>query len=489
MRKLWVLLLFITLAVYGYGQKLNALLSYNTYCTDQLEPYIEFTFLIDGQSVKYVANENGKYQAGVKIDISLERKDTVVKKLDFLLLSDEFADSVRSEKPDFADKQNILIPNGEYFIRFSVKDTNSDAQPFVYLDHAVIAFPPERVSMADVTLLNKLMPQEDDNNVFNKYGFCMIPLFHNYVPEEIMALPIYTEIYNTEKILGYDNSFIVRSYIEHTSDRRLASPQLISEKMLKTAPVSIFLNQFNVYNLPSGNYNLVLEVMDKDSNNLLTAKTFFQRSNPRMKLNIETYNNTDVDNTFVSKITDLKTMQDYIGSLYPIANAVEQEFFVTRMKTIPLDKLQRFFYSFWLTRNPSDPEGEWEKYKAKVDYVQQAYGSKQVKGFRTDRGRVYLQYGPPNQITEAPYDPQSYPYEIWHYYNMGEQNNIRFVFYNPDLISNDYELLHSDALGEPKDMSWQLKLTKRLNIQYDPDIKKPDSYWGGSLDEDWLYGR
>ena len=171
MRKLWVLLLFITLAVYGYGQKLNALLSYNTYCTDQLEPYIEFTFLIDGQSVKYVTNENGKYQAGVKIDISLERKDTIVKKLDFLLLSDEFEDSVRTEKPDFADKQNILIPNGEYFIRFVVKDTNSDVKPFLYLDHVVIDFPTERVSMSDMVLLNKLMPQEDDNNVFNKYGF------------------------------------------------------------------------------------------------------------------------------------------------------------------------------------------------------------------------------------------------------------------------------------------------------------------------------
>ena len=326
-------------------------------------------------------------------------------------------------------------------------------------------------------------------NIFNKYGFCMIPLFHNYVPEEIMALPFYTEIYNTENILGYDNSFIVRSYIEHTADRRLASPQLISDKMMKTAPVSIFIHQFNVYNLPSGNYNLVLEVMDKDSNNLLTAKTFFQRSNPRMKLNIEAYNNTDIDNTFVSQITDLKTLQNYVGSLYPIANPVEQDFFVTRMKTVPLDKLQRFFYSFWLTRNPSDPEGEWEKYKAKVDYVQQAYGSKQVKGFRTDRGRVYLKYGPPNNITESPYDPQTYPYEIWHYYTMGDQNNVRFVFYNHDLISNDYELLHSDAIGEPKDNNWKMKLTERMNKSFNPDVKDPDSYWGGSIDEDWIFGR
>ena len=189
MRKLWVLFLFLTLAVYGYGQKLNALLSYNTYCTDKTEPYIEFTFLIDGQSVKYVPNENGKFQAGVKIDIRLEQKDSVVKELNFLLLSDEFEDSTKTEKPDFADKQNILVPNGEYFIRFSVKDTNSDDNPFVYLDHVAILFPTDRVSMSDVVLLNKLMPQEDDNNVFNKYGFCMIPLFHNYVPKRLWRYP------------------------------------------------------------------------------------------------------------------------------------------------------------------------------------------------------------------------------------------------------------------------------------------------------------
>lgn len=481
-----LILLFVSLG--GFCQQLNAVLSYNTYCTDKLEPYVEFTFLVDGQSVKYVPTENGKYQAGVKIDISFEQKDSVIKKLDFLLLSDEFDDSTTAEKPDFADIQNVLIPNGEYFLRFTIKDSNSSVKPFVYIDHVAPNFTDGQISTSNIALLNKLLPQEE-GNPFNKYGYCMIPLFHNFVPESMFSLPFFAEIYNTEKTLGYNESFVVRTYIENASDHRLASPQLIAEKSFKTAPVNIFIHQFNVYNLPSGNYNVVMEILNQDSTTLLTNKSFFQRSNPQMKLNIENYNNINIENTFVAKINDLKVLQNYVGSLYPIANTVEQDFFVTRMKTIPLDKLQRFFYSFWLTRNASDPEGEWKKYQAKIDFVQEKYGSKQVKGFRTDRGRVYLQYGPPNNITEAPYDPNMYPYEIWHYYNMGEQNDIRFVFYDPDLVSNDYILIHSNAIGEPKDSQWKLKLSMEHRPINNFNTTTPDSHWGGNVNEDWLFGR
>ena len=86
-----------------------------------------------------------------------------------------------------------------------------------------------------------------------------------------------------------------------------------------------------------------------------------------------------------------------------------------------------------------------------VDIVQERFGSVQVKGYRTDRGRVYLQYGQPNDILEIPSDPVTLPYEIWHYYYLDNQSNVKFVFYDPALVGNDYELLHSNKYGEPHD--------------------------------------
>ena len=80
-------------------------------------------------------------------------------------------------------------------------------------------------------------------------------------------------------------------------------------------------------------------------------------------------------------------------------------------------------------------------------------------GFETDRGRVFLQYGPPNNIEGNTREPGAYPYEIWHYYKLtNNQSNVKFVFYNPDLITNDYQLIHSDARGEIYDARWKFKI-------------------------------
>jgi hypothetical protein len=96
-----------------------------------------------------------------------------------------------------------------------------------------------------------------------------------------------------------------------------------------------------------------------------------------------------------------------------------------------------------------------------------------------------LQYGPPNTITSQPHEPSTYPYEIWHYYQLHNQRNRRFVFYNRDLATNDYELLHSDAFGEPQDYQWQLKLNQRNFATNDPDLQRTEWGWGNRVDDYW----
>ncbi|GAB1402954.1 hypothetical protein MASR1M74_01320 [Lentimicrobium sp.] len=85
-------------------------------------------------------------------------------------------------------------------------------------------------------------------------------------------------------------------------------------------------------------------------------------------------------------------------------------------------------------------------------------------------GRVYLKYGSPNSITDMPFETGgmlgegSIPYQIWHYYELdnGRQRNKKFVFASSELLSKDYTLIHSDALGEIQNWGWQEQL-KRLH--------------------------
>lgn len=471
------------------AQKTNVMLDYKGYCTEDHQPYVEFQFVVDGRSVNYVANEEGKFGAEVDVRVEIALGDSLVKQVHFILTSEEFADTVRSRKPDFATTKNVPLPNGEYVLHFYVKDLhNEEAKQIEYIDNVTLYFPEDKVSSSEITLLRELRG-EDESGTFVKYGYAMTPLYFDYVPETMPVLPYMMEIYNTEKVLGKDESFLVRTYVELYESGLLGNAQQVRYMKKKTAPVVVLLNQMDVFKLYSGNYNAVVEILDLDSNVLVTAKSFFQRSNPAVALALEDYDDVKVESTFADRIKDTVLLQEYVASLYPISSTVERDFYNKRMKKIPYDRLKRFFYSFWLKRNAQDPEGEWLRYKAKVDYVNKVYGSKVVKGYRTDRGRIYLQYGPPSQIIEEPYDPQSYPYEVWQYYVLGSQTNVKFVFYTVDIVTNDYELLHSDAIGETHNPRWQMELTKRLNPTYDPDVTTPMEYWGGEINNNWRLNR
>lgn len=482
MKRLLLLLIFSLITTLISAQSLRVYLDHSSFATFQLEPYIEMNFIVDGQSVIYKPVDN-LYEAEVEIKVEIIQEEKIIEKVHFIL-TNSITDTLSELKNDFADIVNVKVPSGYCELYFTLKDLNSHMEAVTYIDNVEISFPDSIVSSSTVRLLQSLSVATDED-FYVKYGYAVPPLLYNYLPESINFMPYYMEVYNTDKILGEENLFIVKSRIEGVTNTWLKFPNLNSEREYKTSPLAIVTHQFNVTSLPSGNYNVIIQVTDTAGNELTSSTIFFQRSNPKIELDFSDYQNVDVGVSFVSRLTDIKELQENVACLYPIATPTEQDFFDRRMKVVPLDQLQRFFYNFWIKRNPNDPEGAWFEYKKKVDYVQRVYGNKTVKGYRTDRGRVYLQYGPPTSIKESPFSPTIYPYEIWQYYYLDGQSNVKFVFYNTDLVSNDYNLIHSDKTGEPKNPAWQRDIMKGRQPVIDFDEKKPSDFWGNDMDENW----
>lgn len=486
MRKLSLFIVAILLICTTSAQNMKAFISHKAYCTNKMQPYIEFTFIVGGNSVQYALNDNGKYQAAVEVRVDVEKGDTIVQTLHYILASDQFTDSVRTDKPDFADIQNLAVPNGDYYLNFYMKDRNSDSTELKYIDRIVLNFPEDKISSSRISLYED-MSAPISPGMYIKYGYYMPPLYYNFVPEKQYILPFALEVYNTKHVLGEGKELKAKCFIENVENKLVALPNSIISKKLKTDDVVLVIDQLNVFNLPSGNYNMVVELYDSQDSLLMVNKLFFQKSNPSIKFDIARYDDVVIDNSFVSNMTDRKVLESYVQSLYPISTNIEKEFFETRMKFISTEQLQRFFYSFWLARNANNPAAEWEKYNKMVSYVQERFGSKLVKGYKTDRGRVYLQYGQPNDIKEIPSDPVTVPYEIWHYYYLDDQSNVKFVFYDPSLVGNDYELLHSNKYGEPHDSNWKMRLVKNLQPQTDIYDPEPDNYFGGDINGNWKY--
>ncbi|HET6349479.1 MAG TPA: GWxTD domain-containing protein [Candidatus Krumholzibacteria bacterium] len=96
---------------------------------------------------------------------------------------------------------------------------------------------------------------------------------------------------------------------------------------------------------------------------------------------------------------------------------------------------------FWAKRDPDPSTTENEAlttYLERVQYVIKEY-SQFGPGWRSDRGRIYIRYGPPEQIDTAMDSRSQGEYEIWRYY----ARNLTFVFY--DMMGvGDYKLVEGE---------------------------------------------
>jgi GWxTD domain-containing protein len=82
------------------------------------------------------------------------------------------------------------------------------------------------------------------------------------------------------------------------------------------------------------------------------------------------------------------------------------------------DERYQFIESFWLRRDPSpdtiENETRDEHYR-RIAYSNERFASGNP-GWKTDRGRIYITLGPPDQIEAHPSgDDKSGPFEIWRY--------------------------------------------------------------------------
>jgi GWxTD domain-containing protein len=119
------------------------------------------------------------------------------------------------------------------------------------------------------------------------------------------------------------------------------------------------------------------------------------------------------------------------------------------------DEKESFIESFWELRNPSpgSPENEFkEEYYRRIAYANEHYASG-IPGWKTDRGRIYIMYGPADEIDSHPsggtYErPQeegggetaTFPFETWRYrYIDGIGTNIMLEFVDPSM-SGEYHL-------------------------------------------------
>ena len=445
--------------------------------------YLELHLTIKGQSVNQVAVQNGA-QALVMVQYLITKgSDTAFFDL-FKLNGPLIAEGQTPQ--DFIDIQRIALKDGKYNLMLTLRDLNNDdAIPVSISKEIKMDHRGAKAYVSDIMLVERLSPAPA-TTMLTKAGYDLVPYSSDLLTAERTELIFYCEVYNTDKGVGKQEDFVVNAFVENADDGRVVN-NLGKFFRMKPAAVSPVLHKFPIADLPSGNYNLVIEARSHKNEMIERRQLPFFRSNAIQRIeDPEQYvggDEFDVERTFVGKYNRPDQLAEYIDYLYPISTEKEKAFEYQRINKRDAVMMKNFLYSFWKQRNPADPEAAWEEYLAQVKKVNEAYSTNLMKGYRTDRGRVYLQYGPPNTIAPYYFEPNTYPFEIWHYYQLSDkirppQSNKKFVFANMETAARDFRLIHSDALDEMSNVRWNYDLHKRNEAIPNLDEERGRNYTG-----------
>jgi GWxTD domain-containing protein len=110
------------------------------------------------------------------------------------------------------------------------------------------------------------------------------------------------------------------------------------------------------------------------------------------------------------------------------------------------EEREQFIGEFWRLRDP-DPDTEENEYREayyeRVEYANEHFSSG-IRGVKTDRGRIYLKYGKPDEVESHPsggayslasYEgngsTSTYPFEKWWYRNLTGRSDVEIEFVDP----------------------------------------------------------
>lgn len=91
-----------------------------------------------------------------------------------------------------------------------------------------------------------------------------------------------------------------------------------------------------------------------------------------------------------------------------------------------VEERDSLWWDFWKQYDPTPNTAQNEKeieYFTRIQYCEENFSHGDA-GWQSDRARIYVIYGPPDEIQSRPYELSSIPYLIWYYYGI----NRKFIF-------------------------------------------------------------
>ncbi|KAA3657960.1 MAG: hypothetical protein DWQ10_12155 [Calditrichaeota bacterium] len=324
------------------------------------------------------------------------------------------------------------------------------------------------IELSDVLFSSKIGRANDKSKpAFVRNGYEIVPNPASLFGESSPIIYYYFEAYNLSQKLQGDK-YKLFCTIESKSGIAVKGTGSAYRTKKKTGDTAIEMGTKIISKLPSGTYSFVYGIADIDEQILVKKRKDVFIYNPAIPHAKPTgLSITDAgDKSFIElyRMGNAELDLEFVKMIY-LVDKPEREFF----KKLTNEKAKAdYIKDVWVQAAAKQSlVGSVYRYiyLKRIDEANVKFKSVFADGWKSDRGRVYVLYGPPYEVQRFPNSPQTIPYEVWAYGSIKGQGNVVFIFSDKTGFKK-YEQIHSTLIGELQEPDWQRMVSKGTQSDY-----------------------
>ncbi|RPH95387.1 GWxTD domain-containing protein [candidate division KSB1 bacterium] len=353
----------------------------------------------------------------------------------------------------FSHVFRLIMRPGRYGLRVSMYQQDPDPKDVVADSMIVTLFSADSLGLSDIEFGSRMEYTEAESR-FAKNGILIIPNPTRFFGTQLPLFYYYAEIYGLDFDSSRADSHTVIRRVLDAETGQPARPE--SRKIVKTLGASaVVADGFPVTALRTGTYYLELQIVSHPSGRSTSHREQFW-----------TYRREDyaAGRTIATPKPSSERLQSLQSDFLDIVDADSalqwMRYILTKEESKRVSRLtsegkREFLRVFWTERQKENPNAAVE-YFARVVEANRRWSFFKRAGWKTDRGRVFILYGEPNNTTRNYASAQLPDHELWQYDQL--EGGAYFIFYDKTGYG-DLDLVHSTKRGEVYNPDWSKQIT------------------------------
>jgi GWxTD domain-containing protein len=348
--------------------------------------WVELYYSVTNRSLQFVKSKSGGYEAGADMSVILFDSGSSQVSGDSKRLRLRASRYEETTSTDSVHTGVMSFPAhaGDFSLTIALTDRDTNMKSTVDVRYSI----PE---MVDLPTLSDIRFEEPGTQGRQR----IYPNVRRSYRGDLETVPFYFEVYAGEK----DLPLAVVYRVMKSEDEAV-----YSDTVLVTSPVSAAVHaDIPATAVSNGYFRLVVGIPD--------GKGGFRVQR--------------------SKVFEVRSQSFYFGkdaeSAADLLAYIASGGFIKAFKEADPEERKVMWDEFWKEKDPT-PDTEqnefYEEHVRRFEFANERFRTGNTAGWKTDRGRIYIVYGQPDQVESYGQDLGQEPVEIWHYRSLGR----RFVF-------------------------------------------------------------